>query len=123
MCALTVPQTIADGEPHKKVTISPIRIATHRSQLLEGQANVSEIETDPLQQAAVQHSSTGLKIKFFYRLDPTRSEAEVDYIMNKLMPSTATVLARSIRVRCFESTLILRKKKVNGGTAPSSNAG
>ena len=90
-----------------EVTIPPVRIPPHRSQLL-AQADMPESETDPLQQAAVQQSSTGLRIHFFYNLDSTRSEADVDYVMNKLMPSTATVLARSIRVRCFESTLILQ---------------
>lgn len=41
----------------------------------------------------------GLRVAFYDRLDETRTLAERDYIMNKLMPATATVLSRSMRVR------------------------
>lgn len=41
----------------------------------------------------------GLRVAFYDRLDETRTELERDYIMNKLMPATATMLSRSLRVR------------------------
>ena len=40
----------------------------------------------------------GLRLAFYDDLDPSRSEAERDYVMNKLMPATGAVLARSMRV-------------------------
>ena len=39
-----------------------------------------------------------LKMAFYNRLDGTRSKSEKDYIMNKLIPATAAILARSMRV-------------------------
>jgi hypothetical protein len=41
----------------------------------------------------------GLRVAFYDRIDSSRTQAERDYIMNILMPATATVLARSMRVR------------------------
>jgi hypothetical protein len=42
--------------------------------------------------------SEGLRISFLYELDSSRSQAEVEYLEKKLMPATAAVLSRSIRV-------------------------
>jgi hypothetical protein len=38
------------------------------------------------------------KMAFYDRLDSSRTQAEKDYIMNKLMPATASILGRSLRV-------------------------
>jgi hypothetical protein len=42
--------------------------------------------------------SEGLRVSFLYELDSSRSQAEVEYLEKKLMPATAAVLSRSIRV-------------------------
>jgi hypothetical protein len=89
------------------LTVSDLRVTTKRSQLLNSQQEFlsnSSLDSGTQQrddlEAELEHnrSRTGLKIHFYYRLDSSRTAAEVDYIKNKLMPSTATVLARSIRV-------------------------
>lgn len=84
---------------HIGVNISSTHVITKRSKLLQQQplstGGIKHVQT---QEGELERSSEGLNIHFFYRLDPTRSDEEVDYIKNKLMPSTATVLARSIRV-------------------------
>jgi hypothetical protein len=89
------------------LTISDLRVKTKRSQLLQSQQDVLSNSTldsraqqrDDLEaELESNRSRHGLKIHFYYRLDSSRTAAEVDYIKNKLMPSTATVLARSIRV-------------------------
>lgn len=40
----------------------------------------------------------GLRLAFYDDLDPSRTDEERDYVMNKLMPATGAVLARSMRV-------------------------
>ena len=48
-----------------------------------------------------------LKIAFYDRLDSSRSAQERTYMMDKLMPATGTLLARSMRVRTPSGPLLL----------------
>jgi hypothetical protein len=54
-----------------------------------------------------------LRIAFYNRLDSSRSAREVEYVMKKLMPATAAMLSRSIRVRMitFHSLLHIQSRK------------
>lgn len=82
-------------------TLSTEHITTKRSELLmRTPANETSPQLKQLESELEERTTAGLNIHFYYRLDPTRTDEEVDYITNKLMPTTATILARSIRVRC-----------------------
>jgi hypothetical protein len=91
------------------LTVSEERVITQRSKILKnrqatlanplkrnfsGIKHIQDLEA-PLEP---ERSTAGLNVHFYYRLDASRTDAEVDYIKNKLMPATATVLSRSIRV-------------------------
>eukprot|EP00892_Ulva_mutabilis_P009761 jgi/Ulvmu1/7157/UM034_0064.1 len=46
-----------------------------------------------------EQSKRALRMAFYNRLDDSRSESEQSYIMDRLIPATAAILARSMRVR------------------------
>lgn len=71
------------------------QVQTRLSAQLEDNTKPPELNAQLTDDAPLR----GLRVAFYNRLDATRTPAEQDYIMNTLMPATATVLSRSIRVR------------------------
>lgn len=107
--------------------------AERRRRLLGAQPSRQQVETGLSKQVAgtsvenVQDqdlpSLRGLKVAFYEDLDPSRTPAERAYIMEKLMPATATVLSRSMRVRQPSGKLPLNGYPDEGGVPIPGDAG
>lgn len=72
-----------------------VPLSPHRRSLL--QANVTSAQSLAAQDSPVQ-PKRAFKMAFYNKLDDSRSKSDQDYIMKELIPATAALLARSIRV-------------------------
>jgi hypothetical protein len=80
-----------------------------------------------LKPSAQQTAKRAFKLAFYDALDASRTPEEKDYILNKLMPATASELSKSMRVRqyacsravspCFASLYTIRFRGTVGAKA------
>jgi hypothetical protein len=116
LCATHSTLSAASLVPHShRVSRSNLIERSRRRGLLEDadlglpDGDLIEIETpgSKLRGANLLHAQDttfvgekrALKIAYFDRMDSTRSAEEKEYVLQRLMPATASVLSRSIRVR------------------------